>query len=268
MHLAPGVGAACARKILASPLHAPFYMRSLGQILSPGFWRGSAKAGETRGERASCGSDTRAAQASGAGREGGRARRGLSFRLTDLLLLAALTFAGLHLLMEPMRAASGLSAEDLARSGTQNTMVCALAVILVTFIAQAFAAWRTKTRPPSRIRHVVAVAVCVALGWAVAAWSVPQLVEACFRCPERIPDVLREARAELRFVKKFPLAVVVGLTGNCSYMRTSVLEWQTLPIERIVVRKVGRRQVARRSTTGEGQLLYVYCYGNSWSKTE
>lgn len=236
--------------------------------MSLGFWRGGAKAGETRGERAACGSDGSAAQASGAGREGGRARRGLSFRLTDLLLLAALTFAGFHLLMKPMRDASGLSADDIARSGAQITALCALAVILVTFIAQAFAAWRTHTRRRARLRRVLAVAVCVALGWTVAAWSVPQLVEACFRRPERAPEGLREARAELRLTEKYQMAIAVGLTGNCSYMRNSIFNWQRLPIERIVVRKEGNRQVASRSTTGEGQFLYVYCYGHSWSSAE
>lgn len=120
----------------------------------------------TKGKRAACGSGERAAQASGAGREGGRTRRGLSFRLTDLLLLAALTFAGFHLLMEPMRAASGLYEIHLARSGAQVTAVCALSVILVTRVGMLVGLALAKL-----FGGTGKAPLCAALGCVLCAWS-------------------------------------------------------------------------------------------------
>lgn len=142
----------------------------------------------TKGERAACGSDTRADQASGAGREGGRARRGLSFRLTDLLLLAALTFAGLHLLMEPMRTASGLSADDIVRGGAQISVVCALSVILVTRVG-LFAGF-------ALVRFFGGkggASLCAALGCVLCTWSLlygagSKGLSECFRYPQRQPS--------------------------------------------------------------------------------
>lgn len=163
MHLALPGRAALARPFLASPLHAPFPMRSLGQILSLRRRSGGATA---RGERAACGSEERAAQASGAGREGGRARRGLSFRLTDLLLLAALTFVGFHFLIDPMRAASGLSADDIVRSGPHVTAVCALSVILVTRVGMFAGLVLAQLFGGKGV-----ASLCTAFGCVLCAWS-------------------------------------------------------------------------------------------------
>lgn len=188
MHLAPARRVPFARPVLASPLHAPFFMRSFGQILSLGFWRGGANAGETRGERAACGSDEESGQASGAGREGGRARRGVSFRLTDLLLLAALTFSGFHLLMEPMRAASGLSADDIARSGPHVTAVCALGVILVTRVGMLAGFALARLFGGKGGASLGATLGCVLCAWSLLYGAGSKGLTECFRYPQRQPS--------------------------------------------------------------------------------